>query len=333
MNIVNKQTKELLKTLENHLNSNVKGQREALRRTNKILQIAMTDLSDEKKPLGSLLFLGPTGVGKTETTKVISDYLFNNQEPLSFNMSQYQTKESLNNLIGDTTGYLGLLGDVLSVNTSGVLLFDEMEKAHPDILNLFLQILDEATIDCGASKRFDLSNYFVVMTSNIGSDAILHMNQAMNVSIERTVMDELKSAVRPEFLNRFDDIIVFNKLNYDQQREIAILHIDRELKRLRKKGYELTADEGAIEFLIRKGFHKYFGARPMKRTIHHYVCEALSYNIVYDLHTSGKVVMNLSQTGLMIEDSLNQGQSGDDSVHGSSGDSFDLNGDKLALSQ
>jgi len=266
---------ESLTALEPHLNSKIIGQNHVIPRVCSVLERGQLGLQPTGKPLGSFLFLGPTGVGKTELTLEFSRYLFGSDSVFRFDMSEFLHLDNVKLFMGDETGSPGRLGKVLSGHNQGVLLFDEIEKAHRLIWDLFLQMLDAARITLADYRAYDLSGFYIVCTSNIGSQQLLRPTRLPFVTLERAVVSELHRFFRPELIGRFDEKIVFRPLSPDIQREIGRLAIDEDLGRLHEKGFDLTVSEEAFEFLVRRGIHKALGARPMKRTVQKFIGDAI----------------------------------------------------------
>jgi ATP-dependent Clp protease ATP-binding subunit ClpA len=227
-----------LNGLEPHLLSKIKGQDHAISRVCSVLERGQLGLQPAGKPLGSFLFLGPTGVGKTELTLEFTRYLFGNDAVFRFDISEFQHQDSVKLFVGDETGNPGRLGKVLSVHRHGVLLFDEIEKAHRLIWDLFLQMLDAARITLADHRAYDLSGFYIVCTSNIGSQQLLRPTHLPFATLERAVVSELHRIFRPELIGRFDEKIVFKPLSPDIQREIGQLIISEELERFRERGFD-----------------------------------------------------------------------------------------------
>jgi len=268
-------TIEKLNGLEPHLASKIKGQDHVIRRVCSVLERGQLGLQPPDKPLGSLLFLGPTGVGKTELTLECSRYLFGGELLFRFDMSEFLHLDNVKLFMGDESGNCGRLGKVLSEHRQGILLFDEIEKAHRLIWDLFLQMLDAARITLANHQAYDLSRFFIVCTSNVGSQQLLRPTRLPFVTLERAVLSELHRSFRPELVGRFDEKIVFKPLSLDTLREIGQLVVSEELARLRAKSIDLAVSQPAFEFLVRQGFHKTQGARSMKRTIQKIIGDAI----------------------------------------------------------
>ena len=291
---------EKLTGLEPHLRSKIKGQDHAISRVCSVLERGQLGLQPASKPLGSFLFLGPTGVGKTELTLEFSRYLFGSDSVFRFDMSEFLHLDNVKLFMGDETGTTGRLGKVLSEHRQGVLLFDEIEKAHRLIWDLFLQMLDAARITLADHRSYDLSGFYIVCTSNIGSQQLLRPTRLPFATLERAVLSELHRTFRPELVGRFDEKIVFKPLCPDTQRQIGRLAIDEELARLRQKGFELAISDEAIEFLIRRGIHKTFGARPMKNTVQKSMGDALRQALKSETLPIGELAVYAEDAGLMI---------------------------------
>jgi len=266
---------ENLTGLEPHLFSKIKGQGHVIPRVCSVLERGQLDLQPDGKPLGSFLFLGPTGVGKTELTLEFSRYLFGNDSVFRFDMSEFLHLDAVKLFMGDETGSPGRLGKVLSEHRQGVLLFDEIEKAHRLIWDLFLQMLDAARITLADHRAYDLSGFYIVCTSNIGSQQLLRPTRLPFATLERAVVSELHRFFRPELIGRFDEKIVFKPLSPDIQREIGQLVISEELARFRQQGFPIAVSDSALEFLVRRGTHRTLGARPMKKTVQKFIGDAV----------------------------------------------------------
>jgi len=266
---------ENLTGLEPHLSSKIKGQGHVIPRVCSVLERGQLGLQPHGKPLGSFLFLGPTGVGKTELTLEFSHYLFGSDSVFRFDMSEFLHLDAVKLFMGDETGMPGRLGKVLAKHRQGVLLFDEIEKAHRLIWDLFLQMLDAARITLADHRPYDLSGFYIVCTSNIGSQQLLRPTRLPFATLERAVLAELHRFFRPELVGRFDEKIVFKPLSSETQREIGRLAISEELARFRQQGFDLAVSEPAFEFLVRRGTHKALGARPMRGTVQKFIGDAI----------------------------------------------------------
>jgi len=265
-----------LRTLEPKLLETIRGQDHVIERAVSVLKRGELGLSKPGRPKGSFLFLGPTGVGKTELCIAFTSELFGKQGLVRFDMSEFQTQETVGLLLGARMGESGLLGQVMQGRTQGTLLFDEVEKAHPRIMDLFLQILDAARITLATGETLDLSNWYVVMTSNIGSAELLGLQFATESTIERHVLSKAQQILRPEIFARITEKLVFHRLSYEHQLEIAEKFLREELSFLATRGIHLTADDTVLPFLVRKGFHPKLGARPMRDTVEKMVGDAVA---------------------------------------------------------
>lgn len=264
---------ERLHHLPTHLSETIKGQDHVILPVCSVLRRGELGLANPRRPRGSFLFVGPTGVGKTEITNVFTEYLFMGAKPVRFDMSEYQTHSSVEKLIGEKVGDIGLFGRALANVDHGTLLFDEIEKAHPLVLDLFLQVLEDAAITLASGERKNLSGFYVVFTSNIGAAEAMRMRSAPFASVQRTVMSRVNQQLRPELVGRVTEKIVFASLEYEVQREICAQLIERELDRVRKLGHEIEISPDALEALVREGYHRGLGARPMRAAVERYIQE------------------------------------------------------------
>lgn len=291
---------ENLNGLESHLLSKIKGQGHAISRVCSVLERGQLGLQPSGRPLGSFLFLGPTGVGKTETTLEFSRYLFGEDSVFRFDMSEFLHVDAVKLFMGDETGNPGRLGKVLHEHRQGVLLFDEIEKAHRLIWDLFLQMLDAARITLADHRAYNLSGFYIVCTSNIGSQQLLRPTRLPFATLERAVLAELHQFFRPELIGRFDEKIVFKPLSADTQREIGQLAISEELARYKERGFDLEIAEPAFEFLVRRGINRALGARPMKRMVQKHVGDAIRDAIKCKAPSSGILVLSPMEDRLML---------------------------------
>lgn len=262
---------EKLRHLPTHLRENIRGQDHVIDPVCSVLRRGELGLANPHRPRGSFLFVGPTGVGKTEIANIFTSYLFTGSKPLRFDMSEYQNQSSVEKLIGADHDDTGLLGRALARAERGTLLFDEVEKAHPLVLDLFLQILDDAAITLATGERKNLSGFYVVFTSNIGAAEAMRMQSAPFASIERTVLARVGQQLRPELVGRMTEKIVFNRLPYAVQREICEHMIAIEQARLRTLGHAIKITPDAFERLLREGHHKTLGARPMRAAVERHI--------------------------------------------------------------
>ena len=274
--------REKLLQMETHLHERVVGQEEAISAVANAIRRSRSGLADPNRPMGSFLFLGPTGVGKTELTKALASFLFDTEEHMvRIDMSEFMEKHSVARLIGAPPGYVGYdeggyLTEAVRRKPYSVILFDEVEKAHPDVFNVLLQVLDDGRLTDGQGRTVDFKNTVIIMTSNIGSPIIQRMAGQPQDEIKDAVWEELKDHFRPEFLNRIDEIVVFHGLNAEQIGEIAKIQLKTLTARLTKMDLALDVSDQALEELAKVGFDPVFGARPLKRAIQQRIENPLS---------------------------------------------------------
>ena len=265
--------KEKLLNLEEDLRRRVIGQDEAITAVSNAVIRHRAGLKDENKPIGSFIFLGPTGVGKTELAKTLARYLFDSEENIvRIDMSEYMEKHAVSRLIGPPPGYIGYeaggqLTEIVRRNPYSVILFDEIEKAHEDVFNLFLQILDDGRLTDNKGKTVDFKNTIIIMTSNIGSQYLLEDEGEIKESTRELVMSEMKRRFKPEFLNRVDDIIMFKPLDKEGIRRIIDIFLNELRRRLSDRNIDLSITDSAKDILINEGYDPIYGARPLKRYI------------------------------------------------------------------
>jgi ATP-dependent Clp protease ATP-binding subunit ClpB len=263
---------KLLK-MEGFLHQRVVGQNEAVRLVSDAIRRSRAGLADPNRPYGSFLFLGPTGVGKTELTKALAEFLFDTEEALiRIDMSEFMEKHSVARLIGAPPGYVGYeeggyLTEAVRRKPYAVILFDEVEKAHPDVFNVLLQVLDDGRMTDGQGRTVDFKNTVIVMTSNLGSHEIQRLAGEELDVIKDTVMGEVRKHFRPEFINRIDEIVVFHALDNSQIQAIAKIQIKRLEQRLAAQDMKLDISDAALAEVAKVGFDPLYGARPLKRAI------------------------------------------------------------------
>jgi ATP-dependent Clp protease ATP-binding subunit ClpA len=262
-----------LRHLETHLQNHIKGQDHVLPTIISVLKRGELGLAHPCRPKGSFLLVGPTGVGKTEVTICFTDYLFGEGNLHRFDMSEFQNQASVGLLLGISNTEYGMLGQALSEKAGGTLLFDEMEKAHPLVLDLFLQMLDAGRITFANGETKSLNDYYIVFTSNIGAADAMRMENSAFASVERTVLRRIDQVLRPELVARINEKLVFNRLPFSMQRAICELMVDRECQRLNSLGFNLQVDAGTIEQLVRAGYHRTLGARPMRNIVERHLQE------------------------------------------------------------
>lgn len=295
--------KEKLLKLEDQLHKRVVGQEEAIQAVSDAVRRSSAGLQDQNRPIGSFLFLGTTGVGKTELAKALADYLFDDESSMTrIDMSEYQERHSVSRLVGAPPGYVGYeeggqLTEAVRRKPYSVILLDEIEKAHPDTFNILLQVLDEGRLTDNKGRLADFKNSIIVMTSNIGShiiqekyDTTKDVESAME-SAKVDVLGLLRQSVRPEFLNRIDDVVMFTPLSKDNIKEIVGLQLKGLKKMLMKQGITIDATEQAIEYIAKIGFDPQYGARPVKRTIQKEVLNILSKEILAEKIKTDSIIL------------------------------------------
>jgi len=310
---------KLLKMKES-LSGQVIGQEEAIVKLTKAIQRTRAGLKDPSRPIGSFIFLGPTGVGKTEMAKVLSKYLFDKEDTLiRIDMSEYMEKFSVSRLVGAPPGYVGyeeggILTEKVRRKPYSVVLLDEIEKAHPDVFNILLQVLDDGILTDSLGRKVDFRNTIIIMTSNIGARDIRNMGKGIGfdtsdspfdyAKMKSTIQDALKKVFNPEFLNRIDDVITFKPLEKADIFQIIDLMNEELFNRIKELGFELEVTKAAKEFITDKGFDQKYGARPLKRAIQKYIEDPLAEEILENKHNEGsfiKIKMNKSRDGLAFD--------------------------------
>ena len=306
---------EKLKNLEEKLHERVIGQDEAVKAVAKAIRRGRVGLKDPKRPIGSFLFLGPTGVGKTELSKAISEILFENENAMiRLDMSEYMEPHSVSKLIGSPPGYIGFdnggqLTEKIRRKPYSVILFDEIEKAHPDVMNLLLQILEDGRLTDSQGREVNFKNTVIIMTSNLGARHItekktLGFGESSKEDeeyeeIKKEVTKELKRELRPEFINRIDEIIVFHKLNDEDMKKIAQIMLKQVENRLKEQKFLIEIDSSVADMIINKGIDKTFGARPLRRTIQNLIEDKISEEIL-----EGKLNKNKKSTINVVENEI-----------------------------
>ncbi|MFZ3374208.1 MAG: ATP-dependent chaperone ClpB [Chthoniobacterales bacterium] len=276
--------REKLIKLEEHLHQRVVGQDEAIKAVSNAVRRARAGLQDPNRPIGSFIFLGPTGVGKTELSRALAEFLFDDENAMiRIDMSEYMEKHTVARLIGAPPGYVGYeeggqLSEAVRRKPYSVVLFDEIEKAHRDVFNVLLQVLDDGRITDGQGRTVDFKNTVIIMTSNIGSQFITE--EESREARSRLVMDSLRAHFPPEFLNRVDEIIIFDRLTEDDLKQIVEIQLRRLTKRLEQQKITLDLSDSAKELIARKGYDPVYGARPLKRTIQKEILDPLSIDIL-----------------------------------------------------
>jgi ATP-dependent Clp protease ATP-binding subunit ClpB len=307
--------REKLLQLETELHRRVVGQEDAISAVSDAVRRSRAGLQDMKRPIGSFIFLGTTGVGKTELAKALAEYLFNDENSMTrIDMSEYQERHTVSRLIGAPPGYVGYdeggqLTEAVRRRPYSVVLLDEIEKAHPDVFNILLQVLDDGRLTDNKGRTANFKNTIIIMTSNIGAHLIQERFEGLNetnreeviASTKVAVYDQLKKTIRPEFLNRIDEIIMFNPLERDEIRKIVTIQLEGLRKMLYNQGIELTISEEAIDWLSQLGFDPQFGARPMKRVIQKRILNELSKQILGGTVNKEDVIrIDLDKSGQFI---------------------------------
>ncbi len=296
-----------LMKMYDEIHDKVIGQNDAIKKIVKAIQRNRAGLKDPNKPIGSFIFLGPTGVGKTQLAKVLSKYLFDSDDALiRIDMSEYMEKFAISRLIGAPPGYVGYeeggqLTEKVRRKPYSVILLDEIEKAHPDVFNLLLQVLDDGQITDSLGRKIDFKNSIIIMTSNIGSRQLKEFgtgvgfnttakSASVEVQSKSVIENALKKAFAPEFLNRIDDVVMFNNLSREDIHQIIDIELKNLYKRMEDLGYKIKMTENAKDYISDKGFDPNFGARPLKRAIQKYLEDPLAEEIIKAKLGEGDVI-------------------------------------------
>ncbi len=284
--------RDKLVRMEQELHNRVIGQNEAVEAVSNAIRRSRAGLADPNRPIGSFMFLGPTGVGKTELCKALASFLFSSDDAMvRIDMSEFMEKHSVSRLVGAPPGYVGYeeggyLTEAVRRRPYSVILLDEIEKAHPDVFNILLQVLDDGRLTDGQGRTVDFRNTVVIMTSNLGSDVIQERFGQMNYQeMKDMVLGVVSHHFRPEFINRVDEVVVFHPLGREHIARIAQIQLQRLYKRLEDRGYSMTLSPQALELLSEVGFDPVYGARPLKRAIQQEIENPLSQQML-----SGKLV-------------------------------------------
>ncbi|MFH1258976.1 MAG: ATP-dependent Clp protease ATP-binding subunit [Elusimicrobiota bacterium] len=293
--------------MEGELHKRVIGQEEAIKIIAHAIRRSRTGLKDPRRPIGSFIFLGPTGVGKTELARALAEFLFGNEEAIiRVDMSEYMEKFSVSRLIGAPPGYVGYeeggyLTEQVRRKPYSVVLFDEIEKAHPDVFNILLQIMDEGQLTDNLGHKVNFKNTVLILTSNVGARLIssgkslgflIQENEQRDYTdMKETVMEELKKAFNPEFLNRLDEVLVFHSLNKEEMKKILELEVAKMAKKLKTQAFEIEISLDAKEYLVDKGFDPHYGARPLKRSIQKYIEDPIAEELLSKKFTAGSLII------------------------------------------
>jgi ATP-dependent Clp protease ATP-binding subunit ClpB len=294
--------------MEENLRRRVVGQDEALRAVANAVRRARAGLQDPNRPIGSFIFLGPTGVGKTETARALAEFLFDDEQAMiRLDMSEYMEKHTVSRLIGAPPGYVGYeeggqLTEAVRRRPYSVVLFDEIEKAHPDVFNALLQILDDGRLTDGQGRTIDFKNVVLIMTSNIGSQYIVELGPGQRQELEARVMEALRAHFRPEFLNRVDDVVIFHQLGREHIDRIVDIQLERVRRLLAERRITLELTPEAKRLLAEKGYDPHFGARPLKRVIQRMVQDPLALKILEGAFREGdKIAADARLAGEALE--------------------------------
>ena len=306
--------KQKLLNMEEILHKRLTGQDEAVLTVSDAIRRARSGLKDPKRPIGTFLFLGPTGVGKTELAKSLAEFMFNDEDALiRIDMSEYMEKHNVSRLVGAPPGYVGYdeggqLTEAVRRKPYSVVLFDEIEKAHPDVFNIMLQIFDDGRLTDSKGRTIDFKNTLIIMTSNIGSDIILE--NTLNAMVSQSSFDEIKDKVlevlrtkfKPEFLNRIDETIFFKALNMQDLTRIVDIQMDYLRKLLKDQEIDFEITDDAKEFLATRGFNPVYGARPLKRVIRQMIENPLSKEILAQKFLRGdKVTIDVENDEIVFK--------------------------------
>jgi ATP-dependent Clp protease ATP-binding subunit ClpB len=301
--------------MEDRLHQRVVGQDESISAVSNAVRRARAGLQDPDRPLGSFIFLGPTGVGKTELALALAEFLFDNEHSMiRIDMSEYQEKHTVSRMIGAPPGYVGYdeagqLTEAVRRRPYAVVLFDEIEKAHPDVLNVLLQLLDDGRLTDGKGRTVDFKNVVVIMTSNLGSQHIADASMspgadggALTENVNRLVTETLRQHFRPEFLNRVDDVIFFHSLSLEHMKTIVGIQIRGLLKRLDDRKIRVELSDAAKALLVSEGYDPMYGARPLKRMIQRRVLDPLAMRVLEGEFSEGdRVTVDVGDNGLMFD--------------------------------
>jgi ATP-dependent Clp protease ATP-binding subunit ClpB len=300
--------REKLVQMENRISRRVIGQSEAISAVSNAVRRARSGLQDPNRPIGSFIFMGPTGVGKTELAKALAEFLFDSEQAIvRVDMSEYMEKHAVSRLIGAPPGYVGYdeggyLTEAVRRRPYAVVLFDEIEKAHPEVFNILLQILDDGRMTDGHGRTVDFKNTLIIMTSNVGSQHIQEPAQENRAEMEARVTAALRASFKPEFLNRIDETIIFHSLTAEQLSKIVGIQVERLESRLAEQNIALDLADQASTFLAQKGYDPVYGARPLKRVIQKHIENPLSLKILKgEILPGAKIRVDVSGDDLSFE--------------------------------
>jgi ATP-dependent Clp protease ATP-binding subunit ClpB len=289
-----------LQKLDTVLPREIRGQSQVLPRIISVVRRGEFGLTKPSRPRGSFLLLGPTGVGKTESVVVTTTQVFGAERLFRFDMSEFQTQEALGLLLGARFGEVGYLGAVRERAAEGSLLFDEAEKAHPRVLDIMLQLLDAARLTVATGQTLDFSGFYIWLTSNIGSAELMSLQHSNDATLERHVLTRAQQTLRPEIFARVNEKLVFHRLSYEHQLEIAEKFLAREVEFLASNGHKLELDKAVLPFLVRKGFHPKLGARPMRDAVEKLVGDAVAERLLNERQACGVLAVDETRDCLVI---------------------------------
>jgi ATP-dependent Clp protease ATP-binding subunit ClpB len=288
--------------MEERLRQRVVGQEDGIRAVANAVRRARAGLQDPKRPIGSFIFLGPTGVGKTELARALAEFLFDDENAMiRIDMSEYQEKHTVARLIGAPPGYVGYeeggqLTEAVRRRAYSVVLFDEIEKAHPDVFNTLLQILDDGRLTDGQGRTVDFKNTVLIMTSNVGTEFLSNGFSTDDPNVRGSMMDALRARFRPEFLNRIDEIVLFHPLAREHLKRIVDIQMEQVHKRMAERHIEIELTDAAKEYLVNEGYDATYGARPLKRTIQRLILDPLALQVLEGKFADGDtVIVNLEK--------------------------------------
>lgn len=291
-----------LQGLEDHLRRHLRGQDHVISRAAAIFHRGEMDLVRRDRPRGVFLAVGPTGTGKTEMVLLCARHLFGESGVHRFDLSEFQRADAVERLLGADSGDPGTLGRVIGETRPVVLLFDELEKAHSKVFDLFIQMLDPGHITLATGRRIELQDCYIAFTSNLGAAEAARMIRSSFASVEQAILRRLGDSLRPEFLARIPEKFVFAPLSLAVQREIGELHVGNELTRLRQHGFDLEVTREAVEFLLRQGFDPRLGARPLRQTIERELQDLVVGRLFSTGHGGGQVTLDATKGRLTLAD-------------------------------